>query len=290
VVSTDTLVEGQDFLREYSTGEDVGAKAAAQALADVAAMGGRPRALLVSLAIPGRVPADFAAAMARGLRTECARAGAVMVGGDVSAADEVVVSGTAIGVLDGPAPPVLRSGARPGDVVALAGTTGASAAGLALLRAGERGPSTDPDDGPLARLLAAHRAPRPPYAAGPAARRAGAHALIDTSDSLLRDAARVAEASGVMLDVDSATLPAGADLDAAAARLGGAPGRAAALIRGWRLTGGEDHALLACFASGTPLPEGFVAIGEVRAVAAGRRPQVLVDGRPWPGALGWTHW
>jgi thiamine-monophosphate kinase len=279
VVSTDTLVETHDFRRDWSSGFDVGVKTAAQNLADVAAMGARPVALLVSLAAPADLPARFARDLADGLADECARAGASVVGGDVSAASEVVVTGTALGVLDGGRPAVLRSGARPGDVVALAGVTGPSAAGLALLLAG-RGP----DDGDAAAVaVRAHLAPRPPYEAGPAAAAAGATALIDTSDGLLRDAGRLAAASGAVLDLDPAALAPGADLVAVAALLGAADPAARALE--WALAGGEDHALLACFPAGTALPAGFRAVGAVRA----GDPGVLVGGRPWTGPTGWHH-
>jgi thiamine-monophosphate kinase len=286
VVSTDTLVEGRDFRRDWSSGAEVGVKVAAQSMADIAAMGARPRALLVSLAAPGDLPADFAADLARGLAEECARAGAAVVGGDVSDADQVVLTGTAIGLLDPGVDAVRRGGARPGDTVALAGRTGASAAGLALLQAG-RTVGVAPA---LADLLAAHRAPRPPYLAGPAAARARAHAMIDTSDGLLRDAARIAMSSAVVLDLDPQALPAVPGL-AEAADLLGAPD----LVRQWQLTGGEDHALLACFAPQTALPEAFVPIGTVLAAvpSGGARRgggQVLVAGQDWAGSPGWTHW
>jgi thiamine-monophosphate kinase len=282
VVSTDTLVEGPDFRRAWSSGRDVGVKAAAQNLADVAAMGARPLALLVSLATPPDLPAGWAGALADGLEEECLRAGAAVVGGDVSEAGQVVVTGTALGVLDGAGSrPVLRGGARPGDVVALAGRTGPSAAGLALLTAGFAGPS------PFDALLAAHRAPRPDYPAGPAAAAAGATALIDTSDGLLRDATRIAAASGVALDLDRAALLPGTDLVDAAAALQGEE-RAADLALGWVLTGGEDHALLACFPPGTDVPPPYLRIGTVvEAGDAGN--DVLVDGSPWRGPTGWRH-
>ena len=276
VVSTDTLVEGHDFRRDWSTGHDVGVKTAAQNLADVAAMGARPVALLVSLAAPAHLPAAFARDLADGLADECARAGAAVVGGDVSAASEVVVTGTALGVLEGGRTAVLRSGARPGDVVALAGATGPSAAGLALLLAGDL-----PDDAAARAAVRAHLAPRPPYPAGPAAAAAGAPALIDTSDGLLRDAGRLAAASGVVLDLDPDALPPGDGLDAVATLLGAAPGRA----QEWVLAGGEDHALLACFPAGAALPGPFRPVGQVLAGAPG----VLVGGRPWTGPTGWHH-
>lgn len=279
VVSTDTMVEGYDFRRDWSSAHDVGVKVAAQNLADIAAMGARPLALVVSLAAPSDLAGAWATGLADGLEDECCRAGAQVVGGDVSEAAEIVITGTALGVLDGPA--VRRGGARPGDVVAVAGRLGDSAAGLALLLAGRA------DAFPA--LVSAHRAPRPPYPAGPAAAAAGAHALIDTSDGLLRDAARLAEASGVRIDLDPATLdPAVIDPE-------GEPVRAAALLRTpqealtWALTGGEDHAMLATFAPGAALPPPFRMIGRVLPVAGAENPGVLVAGRPWSGRPGWTH-
>jgi thiamine-monophosphate kinase len=321
VAGTDTVVEGEDFRRDWSTGADVGVKVAAQNLADLAAMGARPLALLVSLAAPADLPAGWATDLADGLAQECTRAGAHVIGGDVSGAPVVVVTGTALGVLDGPA--VLRSGARPGDVVALAGVTGPSAAGLALLLAGwaETDPAPDadpahvpaPDSDPAgasgdqavaatgdpdpaavirrlepetrraaAELVEAHRRPRPPYEAGPRAAAAGATALIDTSDGLLRDADRVGRASGVLLDLAPDLLPLPDGLAGVARSLGVDP-----LV--WALTGGEDHALLACFPPDATMPEEFRVIGAVREATADAGPGVLVAGRPWTGESGWLH-
>lgn len=270
VLSTDTLVEGRDFRTGTSSGRDVGVKAAAQSFADVAAMGARPVALVVSLAAPAGTPVGWVDGLADGLAAECGRAGAVMAGGDVSEATEIVVTGTAIGSLDGGAA-VLRSGARAGDVVALAGSTGPAAAGLALLESGRLGGFES--------LLAAQRRPAPPYRCGPAAATAHATAMIDTSDGLVRDALRVASASGVVIDLELAALAPSEELLAAARELSADPAD-------WLLGGGEDHALLACFGPGTVLPEGFRRIGTVRAGAAA----VLVDGQPWAGSAGWRHY
>ena len=282
VASTDTLVEGYDFRREWSTAREIGIKTAAQNLADIAAMGGRPTALLVSLAAPGDLAGDWAAELADGLDDECRRAGAAVVGGDVSQAHEIVITGTALGVLAGR--PVRRSGARPGDVVALAGPTGPSGAGLALLQAGLGGVQGSVlPDAALAALVRAHRAPRPPYPAGPDAAAAGAHAMIDTSDGLLRDAARIASASGVCLDLDPVALAPGPDLRRAAELLG-TPEAAF----GWVLSGGEDHALLACFGPDVSLPAAFRPIGRVLPVGEDG-PKVLVGGRARAGETGWTH-
>jgi thiamine-monophosphate kinase len=275
VVSTDTMVEGEDFRRVWSGGGDVGVKTAAQNLADVVAMGARPLALLVSLAAPADLPASWVTELADGLADECARAGATVVGGDLSAAPQVVLTGTAIGVLDG-VPAVRRSGARAGDVVALAGRTGRSAAGLALLAAGREG---DAAAGPL---VADHLRPRPPYEAGPRAARAGATAMIDTSDGLLRDSGRLAAASGVRLDLDPSALAPDAALVAASDLLGADPLR-------WVLGGGEDHALLACFPPGVSLPGDFVRVGVVLPTGEGAEPDVLVGGRAWSGDPGWQH-
>jgi thiamine-monophosphate kinase len=245
-------------------------------------MGAVPRALLVSLSAPASLPGSWPADLRAGLVAECDRAGAVLVGGDVSAAGQIVVTGTGLGVLPDGAAPVLRSGARPGDVVALAGTTGASAAGLAILLAGP-----DPEPG-WERVLALHRRPQPPYPAGPAAARAGATAMIDVSDGLLRDAERIAAASAVRVDLDPAALPPEPDVADVAARLGADP-------MAWVLAGGEDHALLATFPPGTAPPEPFRPVGRVLPAADPADPAdpavpaVLVGGTPWHGSSGWRH-
>jgi thiamine-monophosphate kinase len=179
---------------------------------------------------------------------------------------------TALGDLGGRAP-VLRSGARSGDVVALAGRLGWSACGLAVLRRGFSSPVA---------AVAAHRRPTPPYAAGPAAAVAGARAMCDVSDGLLADAGHIAADSGVILDLDRGALaraclePKG-PLQQVAAALGVDP-------LSWVLTGGEDHALLATFPPRGALPEGWTAIGTVRAVGR-KKPAVLVDGASAESAM-----
>ncbi|GAA3595812.1 thiamine-phosphate kinase [Kineosporia mesophila] len=280
VACTDTLVEGQDFRRDWSTARDIGIKVAAQNFADVAAMGGRPHTLLVSLTTPADVPASWANEMADGLVAECARAGAVVAGGDVSAGSEIVVTGTALGTLAGPRA-VLRSQARAGDVVAVTEGSGRSAAGWALLRA-FGGVAVGDLEPALSALVREHRAPVPPYEAGVEAALAGANAMIDTSDGLVRDAARIAHASGVVLDLDPTALAPTPDLLSAASALG----ISAQEAQDWVLTGGEDHALLACFPPSAPVPPSFRAIGVVR----DGEPGVWVDGRPFSGEGGWRHW
>jgi thiamine-monophosphate kinase len=270
VATTDVLVEGRHFRRDWSSAEDVGHKAAAANLADVAAMGGTATALLVGLACPPDTPTTWLEGVAAGLAAECAPLGAAVVGGDTVASapgsGAVVLSVTALGDLGG-RPPVLRSGAVPGDVVALAGRLGGSACGLAVLRRGFSSPMA---------AVAAHRRPSPPYAAGPAAARAGATAMCDVSDGLLADAGHLATASGVVVDLDGAALEAAClepqgPLRQVGAALGADP-------MAWVLTGGEDHALVATFPAGTALPAGWLRIGSVG--PADPDAGVRVDGRP----------
>ncbi|MGQ7295466.1 thiamine-phosphate kinase [Quadrisphaera sp. KR29] len=275
VATTDLLVEGRDFRTDWSSGADVGAKAVAQNLADVAAMGAVPTGLLLTLGAPAPTPLAWLEDLGRGVAGACRRWGTAVVGGDLSGSSELLVSVTALGDLQGRAP-VMRSGARAGDVLALAGAVGRSAAGLALLAAG--GPALAAAVAP--ELLAAHRRPAPPVAAGPAAARAGATAMLDVSDGLGVDGARLAAASGVHLDVDSWWEDQHVlDLLAAAHHLAGERD-GDVLARSWVRGGGEDHALLATFppevaARGLPAP--FVRIGEVLPVREGW-PVVTVDG------------
>ena len=270
VVTCDMLVEGKHFRRDWSTAIDVGRKAAAASLADVAAMGATATSLVVSFGAPGDLPAAWAVSCTAGIREEAALVGAVIVGGDVVEAPQIVISVTALGDLDKRAP-VLRSGAQPGDVLAIAGRFGWSAAGLALLQRGFKSPKV---------LVDAHRFPTPPYDAGPAAAVAGATSMIDVSDGLLADARHVALASGVDLAIDTSAWEIPDPLQAAAAAYNVDP-------RGWMLAGGEDHALLATFPAGSTLPDGFVVIGEAR--AADGEPEVLVDGAPRDEAGGHRH-
>lgn len=275
VVTTDVLVERHHFTRDWSSGRDVGWRAVMQNAADVAAMGAAPVALVAAAVLPGDLEVAWVRDLAVGMAEACRECTALtglpcgVVGGDLSAGDAVVVAVTAHGDMLGQ-PPVLRSGARVGDVVAHAGTLGFSAAGLALLRAGHGGGTAASDA-----ALTIHRRPAPPLAAGLAAARAGAHAMMDVSDGLLRDAGRLARASGVTLDV---SLPVDSVLDDLGSLLGADPAA-------WVAGGGEDHGLLATFAPGE-VPPGFDVLGRV--LASGDH-AVLVDGAPPTLAVGWDH-
>ncbi|XRQ03825.1 thiamine-phosphate kinase [Actinomadura welshii] len=260
VATTDLLVEGRHFRRDWSGPYDIGRKAAAQNLADVVAMGARPTALLVGFAAPPGTAVGWAERLYDGLADECREAGASVAGGDVVAAPEITIAVTALGDLGGGAP-LTRSGARPGDIVAVRGRLGHASAGLALLTAGRTGP---------AELIAAHRRPEPPYAAGEEARASGATALLDVSDGLVQDLGHIAAASGVRIDVDSAAVPVPDVLGPDGLR--------------HALTGGEDHAFAGTFPPDAAPPPSWRRIG---VVADGTG--VHVDGRE-PPAGSWDHY
>ncbi|BDZ51213.1 thiamine-monophosphate kinase [Frondihabitans sucicola] len=272
VVTTDLMVHGPDFRLAWSTPYDLGWKAAASNLSDVAAMGARPTALVVALAVPGETAVDFLESFADGLREGCAEMapGCGVVGGDMSVSSTMTIAITAFGDLEGRAP-IRRDGARPGDVVAVSGALGRSGRGLDLLFA----LGVDRDgvpDASLARDLRErdadvgwHVAPTPPVADGVLAAVAGATSMLDLSDGLALDAGRVARASRVVVDLDSATL--------------GSDPRAA-------LAGGEDHSLFATFPQGAALPGGFRAVGVVNS-ARDATYRVTLDGRDLIEATGW---
>ncbi|GGS51869.1 MULTISPECIES: thiamine-phosphate kinase [Actinokineospora] len=268
VACTDVLVEGVHFRFDWSPPTQVGSKAAAVNLADIAAMGATPTGLLVGLACPSTTPASVVDELSAGLAAEAARARVGVVGGDMARSDTFVISVTALGSLDGRAP-VTRSGAMPGDVVAVAGKLGWSAAGLAVLGRGFRSPVT---------VVGAHRVPAPPYAAGPSAALAGATSMIDVSDGLLADLAHIAEASTVAIDLVGGLIPVDQRLIEVASALG-------ADARHWVLTGGEDHALAATFPSASSVPPEFRVIGSVTRGAG-----VTIDGKAYTGDPGWQHW
>lgn len=265
LVSTDMLVAGRHFRLDWSTPHDVGRKAIAQNAADIEAMGGRTTAFVVGFGAPAETPSAQVEALTDGMWEEAMRVGAGIAGGDLVSSPHWVLSVAVLGDLEG-RPPVLRSGARPGAVLAVAGELGRSAAGYALWHT---------DIGGFDQLRARHLVPEPPYGQGAVAAAHGAQAMIDVSDGLIADLRHVAEASGVGIDLSTAALAPDRDaLGAAAAALGEDP-------YSWVLGGGEDHALAACFAG--PPPPGWRVIGRVLDGPAG----VLVDGAPWRGYPGW---
>ena len=289
VVTTDMMLHGPDFRTAWSTMHDLGWKAAATNLSDVAAMGARPTALVVALAAPADTQVAELEAFAEGLRDACVELapGCGVVGGDLSVARALTIAVTAFGDLND-RDPVRRDGARPGDVIAVSGPLGLAAEGLATLFEHAVDASGAPDAALAAELRQQHPAglvaqlrPRPPIVDGVAAALAGASSMLDLSDGLALDARRIARASGVVLDLDSSLVREVAlahGLDPAADPL-------------LALTGGEDHSLLATFPADVappqrPLPGGFRVIGRV--VEAGWHGAGLhVDGQPFDERGGW---
>ncbi|RUQ97599.1 thiamine-phosphate kinase [Labedella endophytica] len=276
VVTTDLMVHGPDFRLAWSTPWELGWKAVATNLSDVAAMGARPTALVLALAVTPDMPVASLEEFAGGVSEAVAALspGCGVVGGDLSVSETFTIAVTAFGDLEGRAP-VLRSGARVGDVVAVSGVLGEAAAALQLLFRDGVDEDGVPDRALTAALrkrhgemLAAQFAPRPPVGDGVLAARAGATSMLDLSDGLARDAARIAAASGVGIAFDGATL-----------------GRDVALA----LRGGEDHSLLATFPATAELPGGFRAVGRVVDPATGALTcdGVVVDPVGWDPYVGW---
>jgi thiamine-monophosphate kinase len=260
VVSTDLLVEGKHFRRDWSAAEDVGHKAAARAFADIVAMGAVPTGLLVGFAAPPTLELDWVDGLMTGLRAECAHVDAGIIGGDVTAGEQITIALTALGDLEG-RDPVTLDGAKVGDVVAVCGRLGWAAAGFAVLGRGFRSP---------VQVVAAHRRPEPPYFEGPHAAQLGATSMTDVSDGLVADLGHVADASGVRIEIRAQTVDVPARLREVGAALNVDP-----LV--WVLAGGDDYALAATFPARTQLPDPWRVIG---IVSEGQG--VRVDGRRWP--------
>lgn len=291
VVTTDTLVEGHDFRLDWSNWFDLGWKAVASNLSDVAAMGAKPTVLVVAVVCPVTTLVADLEAFADGLREACLSLspGTAVVGGDLASGAQVVISVTAHGDLEGRSP-VLRSGARPGDILAVAGTLGQAACGLELLASGNSDAVSAWDE-----WVNVQRRPQPPIHLGVVAADSGATAMLDISDGLAKDASRIAKASGVTVQIQAASLFGfEARLEGAAQLLSlanpnliemGLPNLAAdEYCQKWVLTGGEDHSLLATFPISSALPRGFKAIGVILPAREGQ--PLLLDDKPIP-ADGW---
>lgn len=263
LTSVDSLVEGQDFLLRWpcgyvTTGEDVGFKSTAQNVSDINAMGGTPRCAVVALSLPHHMELSWVQGYARGVSQAVQELGAegfAVVGGDLSRAGEVTATMTVFGVPG--AAVVARSGAKVGDRIVVAGQVlGRADAALTLLT------SAAPEDRVHRWGQAEHRVasalfrPRPPLALGPAAAPT-LSSLMDVSDGLVKDASRIAAASGVALRLDPLAIDAEAQLLRAWA------GRHAGDATRRVLLGGEDHLLLGTCPPGVPLPEGFRELGRV---------------------------
>jgi thiamine-monophosphate kinase len=240
VVSHDMLVEDVHFRRATTGPRDLGAKALAVNLSDLAAMGAVPVAAVVGLGLPpGYADGGDADALQQGLEETAAEHGLTIAGGDVSASPVLVVGVTVIGRSVAGLAPVTRAGGRAGDLLVVTGALGASAAGLLLLERPDLLPALAERDS----LVDSHRRPVPRLAAGRALAAAGARAMMDVSDGLVIDATRLAAASGLRATVRLSAVPVAPGVAAVAAAAGREPAELAA-------TGGEDFELLAALPPG----------------------------------------
>ena len=272
VVSTDTLIENHDFKLDWSSSFDLGFKAVATNLADIAAMGAKPTALVVALVVPSSTKISWLEGFADGLDAACKQLapGAGVVGGDLASGEQMVVSVTVHGSMEGRVP-VLRTGARAGDVVAVAGPLGKSFCGLALLESGNKDLINSYDE-----WVSYHLRPEPPIQQGIEASLAGATSMLDISDGLSQDLMRICKASEVAIELSSKDLLGfEAMLELPALGIGVDP-------KNWVIHGGEDHALLATFPKDAVLPKAFKAIG----VVSSGDPEIYLDGVPLQ-AKGW---
>jgi thiamine-monophosphate kinase len=269
LLAADTVVEGVHADLGLVTLEDMGWKAVASNVSDMAAMGGVPARAVVSVAGPGGIDLD---ALYRGIGAAARAYDCPVVGGDLVTAATLVVTVAVSGTVDGP--PVLRSGARPGDGIWVTGPLGASAAGLRRLRASRAGEDPGPvGPGVDAQLRAAHARPRALVAEGLAARRGRARAMIDVSDGLGADLWHVADASGVGFALDRVPVADGATLAEA-------------------IGGGEDYQLVFCAPDEARISEAFASAGVAPPLLIGRCTGAAgtgtCAGRPL-GREGWQH-
>ncbi len=289
LATCDIQVEGVHFLRDKITPYQLGRKAAAINLSDIAAKGGSPRHMLISLALPPDTAIEFVDELYRGLLDEANRAGASIVGGNLArSSGGVVVDIMLLGEVEADQV-LLRSGARVGDRILVTGSLGRSAAGLALLLH----PEVQVEDEQAQEVLAAHLTPTPRSRVGLViARTQAATAMLDLSDGLASDLGHICEASLVGARVDGERVPISAATRAVATQVGRDPLHLA-------LFGGEDYELLFTAPAdrapalaavvqretGTPVTD----VGEIVAASAGRM-LVLPDGMEMPLAPGgWDH-
>ncbi len=256
--SVDAVVDGVHFRRDSAAPAQIGAKALAAALSDLAAMGAAPGEAYIVLCLPPEVGEDECLELLDGIAAVAAETGTALAGGDLTRSPVLTISVTVVGYAEGPELLVARGGGRPGDELVVTGELGGAAAGLLLLqrdRDGSPPPAANPvGDDERAALVRRQLEPRPRLAAGAALARCGATAMIDISDGLGGDATRLAEACGTGVSIEAAAVPLAAGVEEVARGDGRDPLELA-------VGGGEDYELLAALPP-RRLEEAMAAVGE----------------------------
>lgn len=286
VTSVDAIVDGVHFRRALAPPRSIGAKALAAALSDVAAMGASPGEAFVALGLPDALDEDGCLELAEGVADTSAREGTAVLGGDVTRSPVLFCAVTVVGHAPSAEDLVARDGARDGELIAVTGELGGAAAGLMLLERPELERALDP--GVAAELRRRQLEPRPRLAAGAALAATGATAMIDVSDGLGGDAAHLAAASGVGVEVEVERLPRQRGVDEVALAAGADPDD---LVAG----GGEDYELLVALpeslleAAARAVAEAGTSLSVIGRATPDRGVRIVAaDGSPRP-APGFDH-